>query len=253
MVMNKVAFVTGGASGIGKGIALHLAKEGYDVCFSYMSNENNARDVAQQVQKYGRRALPLKADLRKLSDIDAMFVEFKEHFDRLDLFVSNAGVTKKATFLETTEDIFDDICNVDFKGAFFAMQGAARIMREQGCGSIVSISSNNALVHFADVSVYGSVKTAVTKLAEHMAIELAQYNIRVNTIAPGWTDTGAARLDAKEETYYKIPLKKWATVDEVAQTVSYLASDAASSVTGATVVMDNGARLVCDKREKYGF
>ncbi len=252
-MMNKVAFVTGGASGIGKGISLHLAKEGYDVAFSYMGNVDGAKEVEKQIKDLGRNVLSIRADIRRLDEIDKMFMTFKERFNKLDLFVSNAGVTKKATFIETTEEIFDDICNVDFKGAFFAMQSAARIMKEQGYGSIVSISSNNAMVHFADVSVYGSVKTAVTKLAEHMAIELAQYNIRVNTIAPGWTDTGNSRLDAKEDTYYKIPLKKWATIEEVAQAVSYLSSDMASSITGATIVMDNGARLVSDKREKYGF
>ena len=103
------------------------------------------------------------------------------------------------------------------------------------------------------MSVYGSAKTAASKLAEHMAIELAQYNIRVNTIAPGWTDTGASRLDDKESTYYKVPLQKWVDVKEISETVLYLDSDAAKSITGATIVMDNGALLVSDKREKYGF
>ena len=120
-------------------------------------------------------------------------------------------------------------------------------------GNMIVISSNNAKAHFADVSVYGSAKTAAGKMAEHAAIELAKYGIRVNTIEPGWTQTGADRLDNQEETYYKIPLKKWATVEEIGKTVIFLDSDAAASITGTSILIDNGACLVSDKRERYGY
>ena len=156
--------------------------------------------------------------------------------------------------METTEADFDDICDVDFKGAYFCMQNAAKMMVEKGTeGSIIAISSNNAVAHFADVSVYGSVKCALTKLVEHIAIELAKYKIRANTVAPGWTDTGAKRLGEKEQTYYKIPLNKWVDPKEISETCLFLASPAARSITGATILMDNGAVLVSDKRERYGF
>ena len=249
--MNKVAFVTGGGTGIGFGIARELLKEGYDVAVSYCGSKDGAEKIINYAKTLGRKAIAIKADISKVSEIEKMFLEFSCEFSRLDLFVNNAGITKKATFLDTTEELFDTICNVDFKGAFFAMQRATKIMVKQNSGNIVLISSNNAIAHFADVSVYASVKTAATKLAEHMAIELAQYNIRVNTVAPGWVDTGSSRLDAKEETYYKVPLKKWATTEEVAKAVVYLSNS--PSITGATLLMDNGAVLVSDKRERYGF
>ena len=249
--MNKVAFVTGGGTGIGFGIAKELLKEGYDVAVSYCGSKDGAEKIINYAKTLGRKAIAIKADISKVSEIEKMFLEFSCEFSRLDLFVNNAGITKKATFLDTTEELFDTICNVDFKGAFFAMQCAAKIMVKQNSGNIVLISSNNVIAHFADVSVYASVKTAATKLAEHMAIELAQYNIRVNTVAPGWVDTGSSRLDAKEETYYKVPLKKWATTEEVAKAVVYLSNS--PSITGATLLMDNGAVLVSDKRERYGF
>ena len=249
--MNKVAFVTGGGTGIGFGIAKELLKEGYDVAVSYCGSKDGAEKIINYAKTLGRKAIAIKADISKVSEIETMFLEFSCEFSRLDLFVNNAGITKKATFLDTTEELFDTICNVDFKGAFFAMQRATKIMVKQNSGNIVLISSNNAIAHFADVSVYASVKTAATKLAEHMAIELAQYNIRVNTVAPGWVDTGSSRLDAKEETYYKVPLKKWATTEEVAKAVVYLSNS--PSITGATLLMDNGAVLVSDKRERYGF
>lgn len=249
-----VAFVTGGAAGIGKSIALGFAKNGYDVAISYRSSAEEALAVAKQIEAMGRKCVTIKADLSKYDNIRNMFDAFQKSFDRLDVFVNNAGVTKKSAFLETAESDFDEICDVDFKGAYFCMQNAARIMVEKQIqGNIIAISSNNAMAHFADVSVYGSVKAALTKLVEHVAIELARYKIRANTVAPGWTDTGASRLDAKEETYYKIPLNKWVEPSEIADTCLFLASPAARSITGATIIMDNGALLVSDKRERYGF
>lgn len=250
----KVAFITGGATGIGKALVLGFAQAGYDVAFSYRGSEESAKKISQEIQKMNRKVLCVQADLSKLSDIERMFEEFREHFERLDVFINNAGVTEKAFFVDTTEEQFDTICDIDFKGAYFCSQKAAKFMIERGiAGNIIMISSNNAIAHFAEVSVYATMKAAMNKMAEHMAIELAKHNIRVNTIAPGWTDTGAARLDAKDETYYKIPLQKWVEPSEIADTAIFLASDSAKSITGTTIVMDNGATLVSDKRERYGF
>ena len=252
--MKKVAFVTGGGTGIGQGISIELAKAGYDVAFSYCGSVDGKNKTVKEIEKLGGKALALKADLSKIDEIDKMFEEFASTFSRLDLFVNNAGITEKSDFLHTTPELFDKICAVDYRGAFFCMQRAAQIMVDKSInGNIVLISSNNAIAHFADVSVYASAKAAAGKMAEHAAIELAQFGIRVNTVAPGWTDTGAARLDAKEETYYKIPLKKWATVEEIGKTVIFLDSPAAASITGTTIIMDNGAVLLSDKRERYGF
>lgn len=251
--MIKNAFVTGGGTGIGKQIALTLLENGYNVAVSFYSSSESVKEVLEYGKQLDKQVVAIKGDISKTGEINRMFNEYKEKFDTLDLFVNNAGVTMKSEFLETTEELFDSICNVDYKGAFFCMQAAARIMAEKKSGSIILISSNNATAHFADVSVYGSAKAAATKLAEHMAIELAKYNIRVNVVAPVWTDTGASRLDDKESTYYKIPLQKWTETKEVAEAVVYLASDSAKSITGVTLVMDNGALLVSDKRERYGF
>lgn len=247
---NKVAFITGGCSGIGKTIAYEFAKLGYDIAVSYNSSDGGINEI----KKLGVKVIAIKADISEYSQIVNMFDEFKKNFNRLDVFVNNAGITKTAPFLDTSEEMFDSVNDVDFKGAYFCMQNAAKFMVDKNIkGNIILISSNNAYAHYANVSVYGAVKAAVTKLAEHMAIELAKYGIRVNTIAPGWTDTKAERLGKPEDTYYKIPLKKWATPKEIADNAIFLCSPSAASITGATIVVDNGALLVSDIREKYGF
>lgn len=250
----KVAFVTGGGTGIGQGISIELAKAGYDVAFSYCGSFEGAKKTEAEICKYGVEALAIKADVSKIDDIEKMFATVVNKFSRLDVFVNNAGITEKSDFLHTSPELFDRICGVDYKGAFFCIQNAAKVMIDKGIkGTIILISSNNAIAHFADVAVYASAKAAAEKMSRHAAIELAKYGIRVNSIEPGWTETGASRLDNKEETYYKIPLKKWATVEEIGKTAAFLASDAASSITGTSILMDNGACLVSDKRERYGF
>ena len=117
----------------------------------------------------GKTAVAIQADISSHREIEYLFSEFSKHFSRLDLFVNNAGITKKAGFLETDEKTFDLMCNVNLKGSYFCMQEAAKIMIHNGMpGNIVVISSNNYKAHFADVSVYGSLKAGLTKMAEHI-------------------------------------------------------------------------------------
>ncbi len=251
---NKTVLVTGGGTGIGSGIAIEFANAGYDVAISYRSSADDAAKTLKKVEEFGQKGLMVKSDVSKIDDIHRMFEEVISHFGRIDVFVNNAGITEKSDFLHTSPELFDKICNVDYKGAFFCIQRAAQTMIDKDTkGSIVLISSNNVIAHFADVAVYASAKAAAEKMSRHAAIELAKYGIRVNAIAPGWTNTGSERLDAKEETYYKIPLKKWATVEEIGKTAVFLSSEEALSITGTTILVDNGACLVSDKRERYGF
>ena len=128
---SKVAFVTGGGTGIGKSIAITFAKNGYDVAISYRGSIEGALKVKEEIEKLGQKCFMLKADLSKYSDIVNMFNEFKKVSDRLDVLVNNAGLTVTMPFLETTEEVFDSMCDVDFKGAFFCTQEAAKIMVEK--------------------------------------------------------------------------------------------------------------------------
>ncbi len=250
----KTSLITGAGTGIGKAIALELAKAGYAVGLHCNSSAAGAEGAADEIRRAGGIARVYQADLSDTAAIAAMFSAFMTDFGRLDLFVNNAGITLLAPFLEMTPEAFDKNYAVDFRAPYFCCQEAAKIMKDQeSAGNIVIIASNNAYCRFARASAYGSMKTGLVKMAQHIALEMSKYKIRCNSISPGWTDTKAARLDEKETTYYKIPLHRWVQPDEVGKTVLFLDSPAAASITGADIVMDGGARLLSDKGEKYGF
>ena len=251
--MSKNALVTGAGTGIGRAIARVLAKAGYDVGLHCNASRDGAASAAAEIRALGRHAEVFQADLSDLNAIGGMFEAFQREFSRLDLFVNNAGITLLAPFLEMTPEAFDRNYAVDFRAPYFCMQRAAKMMVEQGSGNIVAIASNNAYCQFARASAYAAMKAGLVKMVRSIGLELSKYGIRVNAIAPGWTDTGAARLDAKESTYYKIPLRRWVQPEEIGETVLFFDSPAAASITGVTLVMDGGAQLLSDKGEKYGF
>jgi NAD(P)-dependent dehydrogenase (short-subunit alcohol dehydrogenase family) len=252
--MAKTVLVTGAGIGIGRQIALEFAKEGYDVAIHYNSSREKAQKVLEEIQNMGRRCIMIQGDLSKPKIIGEVVDKALMEFGKLDVYVNNAGITRKCPMPDMTEEFFDELYAVDLKSAYFGVQRAANSMAKSGVkGSIVIISSNHAFLQFGDCSCYGIMKTALVKLGRHAAVEYAKYGIRVNVIAPGWTDTGEKRLDEKESTWYKIPLKRWCTPEEIGKAALFLSSDWASSITGSCLVIDGGANLQSDKPEKYGL
>ena len=249
----KTALVTGAGSGIGRGIALELAAAGYDVAVHCCGSVSGAAETAERIRATGVQCEVIRADLSSAEGVDTLFDAFSARFGRLDLFVANAGVTKTGSILSFDSADFDLIASVDLKGTYFCIQRAAAIMKPQGGGSIVVISSNNAHMNTPNASAYASVKAGLSHLARHAAVELAHAKIRVNTISPGWTDTGSPRMPAPETTYYKIPLKRWVRPSEIGKAVLFLDSPFAASITGAEIVMDGGASLMSDLPERYGL
>lgn len=289
----RCALVTGAGSGIGRGIALGLARAGYNVAIHYNSSEESALEAVRLAEGYGVRSAAIGGSLTSKAGVDALFYEYEKQFGRLDLLVCNAGVTKTADFESLDEVDFDLMYSLDLKGAYYCIAAAARLMPRVGSGcdvgdsgkterdgagcaahnqperdgaahtnrgmpdtdsrgpSIVVIASNNAHMQTPRAAAYASVKAGLVQLARHSAAELAHLGIRVNTISPGWTDTGSPRLGKKEDTYYKIPLKRWCRPEEIADAVIFLDSAAAASVTGAELVMDGGASLMSDRPERY--
>lgn len=243
MPHQQVAMVTGAAGGIGRGVALALAGAGYDLFLHTARDPDAAARLCACIEKdCGRRAFFTQEDLADPDAPDRIFREFDRRYDRLDLFVNNAGITAGAPFLQTTRDTVDLVCDVNFKGAYFCVQHAAkRMVAGKIPGSITIITSNQQEYIMARSSVYGSVKSALLRFSKHVSMELAGYGIRVNAIAPGYVDSSPRMAPHREKSMPYIPLKRWATVEEVGQAVLYLASPAAGFITGSCLVMDGGA------------
>ena len=251
MERKKYALVTGGGRGIGRAIALRLAKAGYNVAITYRNSKEGALELQKKLLDMGSNTEIFYADMSNLDELNAAFDAYEAHYPYLDLLVNNAGVTMCAPFLETAPELFEQVVNTDLRGVFFMAQRAAKYMIKQECeGCIVNISSNQAIAHFDGCSVYGSAKAAVAKLTKHMALELGRYNIRLNAVAPGLVDTGwlenpKNRGSDRHKRKYRnvIPLGSYAVPEQVAGIVAFLASDDAIYITGSQIVADGGAEL----------
>lgn len=251
---NKVALVTGGGSGLGRGIARGLALAGFDVGIHTGSNEERARALAAELsQETGRRVEAFVADFSVGGGAQRLFEQFRERFDRLDLFVNNAGVTMFGRIIDITEERFDLISNIDWKNAYFCVQQAARMMVDCGAkGSMILISSNHHATIGMGNSPYSIAKESLVKLTKHAAIEFAQFGIRVNCIAPGWVNTGEARMEGyHDDSILEIPMHRWVEPEEIAQWILFIDGPMGASLTGDTIELDGGVRLMSGDPKKY--
>ena len=252
--MGKTALVTGAGSGLGSGIVRVLAGAGYDVAIHTGSNGGRAGALAEELRaQTGRRFEVIVSDFTKPGGAEDLFSRYP--FEALDLFVNNAGVTMGAPILKMTREIFDTVSSVNWENAYFCVQQAARFMVDKGTrGNIVIISSNNHALNWNGISLYAILKEALVKFTRNAAMEFAQYGIRVNCIAPGWINTGEARLERHKETSLKgIPLKRWVQPSEIGEWILFIAGPAAASLTGDTIELDGGVRIMSGTPESYGL
>ena len=243
----KVALVTGASSGIGRAIALELARRGAHIgCVNYHSHPDEAEKVARELEALGSQTYTCQLDVSNGEQVRSMIQATVEHLGRLDIFVNNAGVEKYAPLLEIEEADWDLVMNTDLKGAFLCTQAAARHMVREGHGGrIINISSVHEDLPFPGFTAYACAKGAMRMLTRNAAIELAQYGITVVGVGPGAiaTPINRATLDdaeKKKTLERQIPLGRIGEPEEVARLVAYLASDAASYITGTTYFIDGG-------------
>jgi glucose 1-dehydrogenase len=240
----KVAIVTGASSGIGYAIAQLFAQHGAAVAINYLEHADDARELVHEIEAAGGQAIALEGDVSDASAVESLVATTVETFGRLDILVNNAGIEHSAPLLGTDEENWDRTLAVDLKGPFLCLRAAAKRMQQDG-GSIVNISSIHEDFPFPGSTPYVAAKGGLRMLMRNASLELAEYGIRVNNVAPGAiaTPINAATLadPAKVKELQRIvPLQRLGEPGEVAEVVLFLASDRASYVTGSTYYVDGG-------------
>jgi len=243
----KIAIITGARRGMGKSHALTLAKAGAKVVVSDISLED-CEKVVEEIQKMKGEALAIKCDVGKKAEVDEMVKKTVERFGKIDILVNNAGICQFKPFLELTEQDWDKTLNINLKGYFLCAQAAAKEMLKQKSGAIINIASiamGQVGVGFPTLAHYTASKGGIVGMTETLALELAPYNIRVNTISPGAIETPMVdplKTDPKtmEATLARIPMHRMGRAEEVANLVLFLASDESSYMTGSNIVIDGG-------------
>ena len=241
----QTALVTGASRGLGRAISLALANAGADVALG-LREVDSAPDLADAIRAMGRHALPLQMDVRRREQIDAAIGEVVEQWGRLDIVVNNAGLGPSAPAEEVTEENFDLTIDVNVKGVFFVSQAAGRVMIGQGYGRIISLSSQAGFVALPTESVYCMSKAAVAHLTKCLAVEWGKHGITVNAVAPTFIRTPGTEADLADPAFEAEVRERIAGLHrigdpmDVAGGVVFLASPAASLITGVTLLIDGG-------------
>lgn len=244
----KVALVTGGSRGIGRATALAFAEAGADVVVS-SRNLPDLENVAAEIRAFGRRGMAVSAHGGRIEELNNLVSRVQAEFGRIDILVNNAATNPLlAPIIDIEERAWDVIMNVNLKGCFFLSQAVARMMKTQGGGCIINIASGGGLTPEKGQGVYCTSKAGVLMLTKVMAYEWGQYNIRVNAIVPGLIKTKMSQAlwedkDCLEEVLSHTPLYRIGEPDEIANAALFLASEAASFITGDTMIVDGGEQF----------
>jgi NAD(P)-dependent dehydrogenase (short-subunit alcohol dehydrogenase family) len=250
----KAAIVTGGGRGIGKGVALGLAKAGAKVAVT-SRKMNDLEATAAEIKSFGGEAFPLQSHLGKMEEINRMVSAVVDKFGKIDILVNNAGASPAmGSVLESDERLWETIMNLNLKGVYFTSQAVGKVMKKQGNGKIINIASIDGFKPEPAVSVYSISKAGVRMITKAFAMELAPFNVQVNAICPGPISTKMLNSHwfhlppeeakrQKESLGKKTPMGRIGEPDEIAGAAVYLASDASSYTTGAEIVIDGGILL----------
>ncbi len=241
----KVAMVTGASRSIGRAIALGLAREGAAVAINYVMNAEAAQSTVREIETLGRPALAIRADVSNPGQVRTLVEEAEKGLGPIDILVSNAGVVKRVPFLDMEESDWTWILRTNLTSCYLVGQAVARRMKERRYGKIINVSSESASIAGPRVSAYCVSKAGVTMLTKCMALELAEYGIRVNALAPGLTRTDINRRDLEDETFYKgrvarIPQGRVLAPEDLVGAAIFLASPESDSMTGQTLQVDGG-------------
>jgi enoyl-[acyl-carrier protein] reductase III len=252
---NKIALVTGSGRGIGRAIALHFASHGADVVVNFFRNRAPAEETVQEIQKLGRRALLVKADVGDLDDLNHLFDEVEKEFDGLDILVHNAASGYNRPAMQQKPKGWEWTMNINARALLFAAQRAAPLMEKRGGGKIVSISSPGSGRVLPDYVVVGASKAALESLTRYLGVELIPKKINVNAVSPGVVKTDALNHFASmgnqdrilQDFIQQVPAGRLITPEEVAEVVAFLCTPAADMIVGQVIAVDGGYTLPIPK------
>lgn len=243
MEERKVVFVTGGSRGIGKAIALKYAQNGYNVVINYVSDKTNVEELQKEFTKLNVECLIEKADVSKSEEVEKIVKKAIEKFNKIDVLVNNAGITRDGLLMRMKEEDFDKVINVNLKGTYNVTKNVIPYMMKQKYGKIINISSVVGVSGNAGQANYAASKAGIIGFTKSVAKELASRNILANCVAPGFIKTDMTDVlsdSVKESINSQIPLKKMGTAEEVANAVYFLGNEENTYITGQVLNVDGG-------------
>lgn len=246
MLKNKIALITGAGRGIGRAIAIALAKEGAEVVINYNGSEERAKEVKQTIEENGGKASIYKCNVSDFVACEAMIKDIVKEYGHLDILVNNAGITKDGLIMKMKEEDFDSVLNVNLKGTFNTIRHSARQMLKQRSGKIINISSVSGILGNVGQANYAASKAGAIGLTKTMARELGSRGITVNAIAPGFVDTEMTEVlseEIRENACKQIILGRFGKPEDIANTAVFLASDKADYITGQVISVDGGMNV----------
>ena len=242
----KTAIITGAGRGIGKAIALKLASFGANIVVNDIPSSDYAEATAEEIRALGVEAVVVKGDVRNSADVENLVKETLDKFQTIDILVNNAGVTRDTLMLRMSEEDWDLVLDINLKGAFNCTKAVAKPMMKQRSGAIINITSVVGIFGNAGQVNYSSSKAGLIGMTKSVARELASRNIRCNAVAPGFIQssmTDTLTDDVKQQYFNRIPLAKFGTADDIADAVTFLASDMAKYITGQVLCIDGGLAM----------